>query len=88
MGWAHSPEGPEYWTTMRDGFSTILAEDLRLFSSIQRGVENGSVSDIMLGYKERTLYWMEEEIDRLIGPENIPSSMAVAQVLGGHVETA
>ncbi len=86
VGWASdSDEDRAYWTAMRPTVQSILAEDLRLFGSIQRGLESGLMPEVKMGYQERALYWFEEEIDRRIGVENIPEAMRMTQVLGGQV---
>lgn len=86
VGWpSDSAEDRDYWTAMRPTVKSILAEDLRLFGSIQRGLESGLMPKVTMGYQERACYWFEEEIDRRIGVENIPEAMRMTQVLGGKV---
>jgi phenylpropionate dioxygenase-like ring-hydroxylating dioxygenase large terminal subunit len=85
VGWASNPADRDYWSAMRATVEAILAEDLRLFASIQRGMESGHLPKIVMGYRERALYWFEEEIDRRIGVENIPEDMRVTPVLAGQV---
>jgi phenylpropionate dioxygenase-like ring-hydroxylating dioxygenase large terminal subunit len=86
VGFGSSPSTPDYWSGMRAIIDTILAEDMSLFEGIQRGVESAAAPDIIMGHQERTPYWMEEEIDRRIGPARIPPGMAVQQVLAAHLE--
>ena len=62
----------------------ILSEDLCLFASIQRSLEQGIIPEIRLGYQERALYWFEEEIDRRIG--TVPEAQRVAPMLGRYRE--
>ncbi len=86
VGWeSDSAEDREYWKAMRPTVQSILAEDLRLFASIHRGLESGLMSTVTMGYQERALYWFEEEIDRRIGVENIPPAMRMTPVLAGQV---
>jgi len=86
VGWESSPSDEAYWNVMRTSFQAILAEDLRLFPGMQHGVEKGALSHVLMGFRERALYWMEEEIDRRIGVKNIPEPLRVAQVLSGQVD--
>ena len=50
---------------------------------MQRSLETGASPTMHLGYQERALYWMQQEIDRRIGPERIPEQLRVPQVLNG-----
>ncbi|MDR3472253.1 MAG: aromatic ring-hydroxylating dioxygenase subunit alpha [Devosia sp.] len=86
VGWNTPDEDPERWTVFRKAFDEILDEDFRLFAGIQRGVENGAVPKMVIGYLERALYWFEEEIDRRIGPGNLPADARVVPVLAGQIE--
>ena len=86
LGWeSDTVEDRAYWSTMRSTVESILAEDLRLFASIQRGLESGLLPTVLMGYQERALYWFEEEIDRRIGVANIPEAMRVTPVLANQV---
>lgn len=86
VGLKSTPSSAEYWGEMRRVIDGILAEDLSLFAGIQRGVESVAALDIIMGYQERTPYWVEEEIDRRIGPDRVPPEMSIQQVLGSQVE--
>jgi Ring hydroxylating alpha subunit (catalytic domain) len=81
-----SPTDPDYWKALRDSFDTILSEDLRLFAGIQRALTSGSMQTVLISYQERAIYWLEEEIDRRIGVENIPEDMRVTQLLASQVD--
>jgi choline monooxygenase len=86
MGWKDDSEADrKFWDGMRLQAQAIVAEDLCLFANIQRSLESGLVPSVLMGYQERALYWYQEEIDRQIGPENIPAHLRVAPVLAGHV---
>lgn len=87
VGLKSTPSSSEYWGEMRKVIDGILAEDVSLFAGIQRGVESAAAPDILMGYQERTPYWLEEEIDRRIGADRLPEGMAVRQVLGSQVES-
>src|SRR3546814_8743330 len=70
---------------MRKVMDGIAAEDLRLFEGIQKGVQSVAAPDIIMGFQERTPYWLEEEIDRRIGLDRVPTGMAIQQVLQSQV---
>ena len=86
MGWdVDSDADREHWAGMNGHVRHILSEDLCLFRSIQRSLENGKIPELMLGYQERAIYWFEEEIDRRIGIDAIPAAQRVAPKLADHV---
>jgi choline monooxygenase len=85
MGWKKDDEEDrQFWAQMRVNQISVLAEDLRLFGSIQRSLETRLLPTLLMGYQERALYWYHEEIDRRIGVQNIPERLRVAQVLAGQ----
>ncbi len=45
---------------------------------MHRSIASGALESIPLSYQERRIYHLHEEIDRLIGPENIPEALRVA----------
>lgn len=86
MGWENDNENDQaYWTQMNGTVRDILSEDLRLFRSIQRSLEMGTIPELIMGYQERALYWFEEEMDRRIGVGNIPESMRVTPLLASQM---
>jgi choline monooxygenase len=86
MGWRNdSEEDRQFWAGMNVQVRKIIAEDQRLFANIQRSFDSGVIPTVLMGYQERALYWYQEEIDRQIGPENIPSDLRITPVLAGHV---
>lgn len=86
VGWESDNEKDrDYWSAMRTNVEGILAEDLELFASIQRGLESGLMPKVVMGYQERALYWFEEEIDRKIGIDNIPEELRITPVLENQV---
>jgi phenylpropionate dioxygenase-like ring-hydroxylating dioxygenase large terminal subunit len=86
MGWKDDSEADRtFWAGMNVQVRNIIAEDQRLFGNIQRSFDSGVISGVLMGYQERALYWYQEEIDRQIGPENIPAHLRIKPVLGHHV---
>ncbi|HKY13284.1 MAG TPA: aromatic ring-hydroxylating dioxygenase subunit alpha [Microthrixaceae bacterium] len=65
---------------------SVLFEDLTVLPGIQTSIDSGALGSVQLGYQERRIYHVHETIDRVIGPDRIPESLRVAQVLGEHVE--
>lgn len=87
MGWdVGSDADRQHWQAMNGIVRNILSEDLCLFRSIQRSLEQGTIPELRFGYQERALYWFEEEVDRRIGIDAIPESQRVAQVLAGQMQ--
>jgi len=81
-----SPEDQQiYWNRWLEGNETILQEDMRLLSSIQRSLEGGAFTGMTMGAQERAIYWYHEEIDRRIGIDRIPEELRVKQVLADQV---
>jgi hypothetical protein len=74
----------KFWEGMNVQVKSIVAEDLQLFANIQRSFDSGIISSVMMGYQERALYWYQEEIDRQIGPENIPAHLRITPMLAAH----
>src|SRR3546814_18500857 len=84
VGWEPKDSRPEYWEAIRASMDTIVSEDARVLSRIQRNIESGFLENIQFGYLERTLYWFEEELDRRIGIENIDTALRIEQTLDGQ----
>jgi phenylpropionate dioxygenase-like ring-hydroxylating dioxygenase large terminal subunit len=85
MGWQDDSEADrKFWEGMNVQVKSIVAEDLQLFANIQRSFDSGIISSVMMGYQERALYWYQEEIDRQIGPENIPAHLRITPMLAAH----
>jgi hypothetical protein len=80
FGWKGGDDA--YYKQMHGFMEPVLDEDWRLFGRLQRSLASGALESMTMGYQERALYWLQEEIDRRIGPERIPEGLRVAQVLG------
>lgn len=84
-----APDDPEHGRFLESFVrfnESVLFEDLTVLPGIQASIDAGALDSIQLSYQERRIYHVHETIDRTIGPERIPESMRVAQVLGSHVE--
>lgn len=79
---------PAYWAQANAKFREILDEDLDNLSSIQVSLDSKAFTGILANYQERRIYWLHEAVDRMIGVENIPKGLRVAQVLMPFMERA
>ena len=68
------------------GFDIALEEDRASLRATQRAYEMGLVDTVRLAYVERRLYHLEEEIDRVIGAENIPQRYRIPPVTAPYVD--
>jgi hypothetical protein len=79
-------ERPPFWDTFIPIFDGVLDEDMLNLAPIQRSLNSGAFTGMMLNYQERRIYWFHEEIDRRIGAKHIPAGLAVKQLLADFVE--
>ena len=52
---------------------------------IQRSMESPALTGIPINYQERRIWHLHEEIDRIIGPDNIPAELRVEPLLDPYV---
>lgn len=71
-----------------DGFDIALEEDRAPLQSVQRSYSRGLIEHLRFSYAERRLYHHAEEVDRVIGPENVPSHLRVQPVTFGRTADA
>ena len=64
----------------------MLFEDLTVLPGIQESIDAGALTSVQLSYQERRIYALHEAIDRVVGPDRIPETLRVPQILGEHVE--
>ena len=69
-----------------DQLSVVLPEDISNMGAVQQSAKLGMLESATLGCLERRLYQFNEEIDRKIGPENIPVELRVEPVMGPYLE--
>jgi phenylpropionate dioxygenase-like ring-hydroxylating dioxygenase large terminal subunit len=77
---------PEHWAARRRQYDQIMAEDERNMAPMQRSMESPALRGIVLNYQERRIWHLHEEIDRIIGAENIPAELRMERVLEPYVE--
>lgn len=75
-----------YYEKFEESNIIPLGEDKILFPSMQRAMESGEFSGAVLGFQEQFLHWYNEQIDRTIGPDNIPAHLRVKQILAPFVQ--
>ena len=71
------------WTTP-DGseLGQVLQEDTQFGLAIQKSMESAGFKGVPLSYQEARIYHWNQWADRIIGIENVPEDLRVAQVLG------
>ncbi len=79
-------ESSEYWKTFVANYDKIQMEDFQFLEGIQKSLDSGAFTGMMLCWQERRIYWMHEEFDRRIGIERIPEDLRVKQLLTPFVE--
>lgn len=80
--WGDGPR-PDHWT-VNDGESLniVLQEDTQFGEWIQKSIQSYGFTGIPLSYQEARIYHWNQWADRMIGIENIPPELRVAQVIG------
>ena len=79
-------ELPESWKRRLMIFDLVLDEDTQNLAWIQKSVESPGFHGVPLNYQERRIYHLHEEIDRVIGVEQIPEALRVRPLLSEWVE--
>ena len=73
----------DMWTN-EDGseLTAVLLEDTEFGAWIQKSVESYGFKGVPLSYQEARIYHWNQAADRMIGIDNIPPELRVAQVIG------
>ncbi len=80
--WGDGP-GPDLWTQNNgEQLSPVLLEDTEFGEWIQKSVESWGFKGVPLSYQESRIYHWNQQADRMIGIDNIPQHLRVAQVIG------
>ncbi|WP_420452257.1 aromatic ring-hydroxylating oxygenase subunit alpha [Ilumatobacter sp.] len=77
---------PDHWRTRRAAYDQIMAEDEMNMGPMQSSMESPALTGMPINYQERRIWHLHEQIDRIIGVENIPAEMRVEQLLEPYVE--
>jgi len=77
------PELVNMWTN-EDGseLGAVLLEDTQFGEAIQKSMESYGFKGVPLSYQEARIYHWNQAADRMIGIDNIPEELRVAQVMG------
>ena len=93
LDWVHyapknweGDELPPHWQQRMDEFDQIMDEDKRNMAPMQESLESPAMKGIVVNYQERRIWNFHEQVDRMIGIENIPEHMRVQQLLAPYIE--
>jgi phenylpropionate dioxygenase-like ring-hydroxylating dioxygenase large terminal subunit len=78
-------ELPEHWQTRRKQYNQIMGEDMMNMAPMQESLESPAMTGIPINYQERRIWHLHEQLDRMIGRENIPEGMGVEPLLDPYV---
>jgi nitrite reductase/ring-hydroxylating ferredoxin subunit len=84
-GWGEGPRS-SLWETRIANFARIVEEDIQFAAPMQETIESPGFLGVPLNYQERRIYHWNEEVDRRIGVERVPSALRVEPRLAAHVE--
>lgn len=74
---------PDVWTVNNgEELAQVLREDTEFGQWIQKSVESYGFKGVPLSYQESRIYHWNQAADRIIGIDNIPEELRVAQVIG------
>lgn len=73
------------WEERIGNWERILDEDLQFAAAIQKSTESDGFDGVNLSYQERRIYFWHEELDRRIGPNNVPPDLRIRPLLSDYV---
>jgi phenylpropionate dioxygenase-like ring-hydroxylating dioxygenase large terminal subunit len=80
--WGDAP-APDLWTENNgERLNQVLREDTEFGAWIQKSVSSYGFKGVPLSYQEARIYHWNQTADRIIGIDNIPPELRVAQVIG------
>jgi len=82
-----TPEQRKAWELFIGVFDAVMDEDFTNLAPMHRSVASGALESVPLSYQERRIYHLHEEIDRVIGPDEIPEALRVSPCLEPFWET-
>ena len=80
-----SAKDNERWPWRIENWSRILDEDLQFAADIQKSIASGGFQGCALSYQERRIYYWHEEVDRRIGPHNVPEPLRMQPLLSDYI---
>jgi nitrite reductase/ring-hydroxylating ferredoxin subunit len=72
-----SPLEEKTWESFITLFDGVMNEDFMNLAPMQQSISSGALESIPLNYQERRIYHLHEEIDRVIGIDNIPEALQI-----------
>ncbi len=78
---AESPEQERAWELYIQIFDGVMNEDFMNLAPMHRSIASGALESIPLSYQECRIYHLHEEIDRVIGHQNVPEALRVPSLL-------
>ena len=82
----HADPESEACQTVVAMFNHVMQEDMNIFSRAQESLSSGALKHFTLSYVERRIYLHQEEIDDVIGRDNLPERYWVEPLLGRFIE--
>lgn len=83
----HESKDSEEFQQVMAAFDYVTVEDMSNLEAVQESMESEAFHSIPLSNMERRIYQHHEEIDRVIGEDNIPEKYRVKQLLKGFEES-
>ncbi|MEY2642702.1 MAG: hypothetical protein RLZZ368_1349, partial [Actinomycetota bacterium] len=77
---------PPHWQARLDNFALIMQEDFWNMAPMQRSLESPAMRGMPINYQERRIWNFHEQVDRMIGIDNIPETLRVPQLLDAYIE--
>lgn len=77
---------PPHWQARLDNFALIMQEDFWNMAPMQRSLESPAMKGMPINYQERRIWNFHEQVDRMIGIDNIPKTLRVPQLLDAYIE--
>jgi hypothetical protein len=78
--------GADIWQRRLDRFDMLMDEDYRNLEPIQRSMETAAHGGQVVNYQERRIWHVHAWIDKVIGPDLVPQSLRVPDLLSDWVE--
>jgi len=78
--------GSEIWRQRLERFDLLMDEDYRNLEPIQRSMETAAHGGQVVNYQERRIWHVHAWIDKVIGPDVVPESLRVPDLLADFVE--
>jgi len=77
---------PPHWDQRMRGFDLIMAEDFWNMSPMQKSLESPALRGIPINYQERRIWHFHEQIDAMIGLDNIDPALRVERLIEPYIE--